>query len=162
MHISGGEKQSLSEEKLPNRHSFTPGKMRTGCVFEDKLGSSMEGSAVCLGARTRMGNKGRDRAKMWTVKVCLWSWHSSCSYRQHTSHISKGFSLDNRLGKRWALWMINICLCNEGKTRQMQTFSEKLRDWSVRTVRQFYPCIGVLNYGFLIIFVFLLTPEFST
>jgi len=80
----------------------------------------------------------------------------------HKPYLQRILSGQHRLGKRWALWMINICLCNEGKTRQMQTFSEKLRDWSVRTVRQFYPCIGVLNYGFLIIFVFLLTPEFST
>lgn len=46
--------------------------------------------------------------------------------------------------------MTNISLQNEGKTRQMKTFNEKLKDWLMRTVRQFYPFIGVSNYSFLL------------
>lgn len=124
-YIRGREAQSLWRE-LHNRCSFTPGKMRTGCVFEDKLGSSMEGPAVCLGARPRMGNKEKDRDKMWTAEVCLRSWHSSCSYRQHTSHISRGFSLDSTDWGRGGLcgWQISVSRM-KGKNKTNEDLQRK-------------------------------------
>lgn len=54
-----------------NRCSFIPGKLRTSYIFVDMLGSSMEQTGICLGARRGMGNKEGDGAKAWAASVFL-------------------------------------------------------------------------------------------
>lgn len=72
-----GQERCLFKEKLHDRCSLLPGKLRPGGVFVDMLGSSMEGTGVCLGARRGMGNNEGDKAKAWAAWVFLQRWHSS-------------------------------------------------------------------------------------